>query len=105
MGLIVQDLCGKLAQARKLRLGMFVVRLVRVFRGLLFRAIYGVGSGWDGVVSTGGLADGLSPAVFSVICVFLFFVCFFFPLYFATLFVIGASLFTLTITELDEGQS
>ena len=35
----------ELAQIRKLKLGMFVVRLVRVFRGLLFRAIYGVGSG------------------------------------------------------------
>ena len=64
---------------------------------------------------TGGLADKPSPAVFSVIYVFLSFFCVFYFHFLDILllcpcafhFLIGATLFTftLTITELDEGQS
>lgn len=74
------------------------MRLARVLCGLLFRAIYGVRLGWDGLDLTGSLADKPPPAVFIVILC----VCFSFP-YFATLYVCLS--FSLTITELDEGQS
>ena len=87
---------------------MFVVRIFRVFWGLLFGAIYGMGSGWDGFELAGALADEPSPAGFSLILcslfVFFFSSCFCYSVL-AFLFLIGATLFILTITELDEGQS
>lgn len=58
------------------------MRLVRVLWGLLFGAIYGVGSGCVGLELTGFVADKLPPAVFSVILIlYCFFVCFFFSVF------------------------